>query len=234
MDNTSVNSSVINTEIVENANRFTEFLSSETVAPVRKSITIIPNIVADILDVALQHKMLKIQDDQYKQKVELAQRYLEYQDKNARRQFSLEVEKIHTQADTVIAEIKYKSDMELAHIKCDENTKIQKIKSEECVRIKEIQTQYQLARNRQENEKEMFKAALNESSQRFKKQMKNAEKIQAEFSKLIQVITRKISNGTATEYEYKLLEHLSLLKIQALEKSFNISEGFLDMFIRGE
>lgn len=68
MDNTSVSSSEMTTEIVENASRFTEFLSSETVAPVRKSITIIPNIVADILDVALQHKTLEIQDNQFKQK----------------------------------------------------------------------------------------------------------------------------------------------------------------------
>ena len=146
----------------------------------------------------------------------------------------MEIEKIHTQAETAITEMEYKRDIELAHIRWNEKTQIQKIKSDEYVKLIEIQTQYELARNRQENEKEMFKRALNESSQRFKKQMKNAEKLQSEFSKLMQVITKKISKGTATDYEYKLLEHLSLLKIQALEKSFNISEGFLDMFIRGE
>lgn len=43
-------------EIVENASRVTEFLSSETIAPVSKGLTIIPNIVKDILDVALRNK----------------------------------------------------------------------------------------------------------------------------------------------------------------------------------
>ena len=64
-------SSQISEEIVSNAIRFTEFLSSENVVPVRNSISIIPNVVADILDVALKHKTLKIQDSQFRRKAEL-------------------------------------------------------------------------------------------------------------------------------------------------------------------
>ena len=41
----------------------------------------------------------------------------------------------------------------------------------------------------------------------------------------------KITHGNASNYEYKLLEQLTELKIRALEKDFDISEGFLDIFM---
>lgn len=59
-------------EIVDNASDFTEFLASESIVPIRKNITLIPNIVKDILDVVLDNRRLKIQDNQLKRKVELA------------------------------------------------------------------------------------------------------------------------------------------------------------------
>lgn len=77
----------------------------------------------------------------------------------------------------------------------------------------------------------MFEKALRESNKRYKRQMKNIEKVQSELNALIRAITNKMMNGTASDYEYKLLEHFSSLKIQALDKSFDISEGFLNMFL---
>ena len=224
----------ITNEIVDNASLFTEFLSSDTVEPIRNTITIIPNVVKDILDVALENKKLKIQDSQFRRKAKLAQQYLEFQDKNAQRKYHIEIEKIHAQADTVIAEVMQKRDVELAHIELTKRTQLQKIQSDERIELTKIQSKYELARQKQINEKEMFEKALRESNKRYKRQMRNVEKVQSELNALMEVITKKIINGTVSDYEYKLLEHFSNLKIQALDKSFNISEGILKMFVGGE
>lgn len=133
----------VTSEIVDNASLFTDFLSSDTVEPIRETITIIPNIVKDILDVALENKRLKIKDSQFRRKAELAQHYLEFQDKNAQRKYHIELENIHTQADTVIAEIEQKRDVELAHIESTKRTQLQKIESDERIELKKIQSQYE-------------------------------------------------------------------------------------------
>lgn len=221
----------ISNDIVDNASHFTEFLSSDTVDPVRNTITVIPNIIKDILDVALENKKLKIQDGQFRRKAELAQRYLEFQDKNAQRKYHIELEKIHAQADAAIAEIAQKRDVELAQIESTKKTQLQKIESDERIELTKIQSKYELARQKQINERKMFEKALQESNKRYKRQMKNIEKVQSELNALIRAITNKMMNGTASDYEHKLLEHFSSLKIQALDKSFDISEGFLNMFL---
>lgn len=234
MDNQLKTYPSVANEIVDNASHFTEFLSSDTVEPVRKTITIIPNIVKDILDVALENKKLKIQDSQFRRKAELAQHYLEVQDKNAQRKYHIELEKIHAQADTVIAEVEQKRDVELAHIESTKRTQLRKIQSDEHIELTKIQSKYELARQKQINEKEMFEKALKESNKRYKRQMRNAEKVQSELNSLMKVITNKMMNGTVSDYECKLLEHFSNLKIQALDKSFDISEGILKIFVGGE
>lgn len=221
----------ISNEIVDNASHFTEFLSSDTVDPVRNTITVIPNIIKDILDVALENKKLKIQDGQFRRKAELAQRYLEFQDKNAQRKYHIELEKIHAQADAAVAEIEQKHDIELAHIESTKITQLQKIESDEYIELTKIQSKYELARQKQINERKMFEKALRESNKRYKRQMKNIEKVQSELNALIRAITNKMMSGTVSDYEYKLLEHFSSLKIQALNKSFDISEGFLNMLL---
>ena len=234
MNNELVSSTQIATEIAENATRFTEFLSSNTVAPVRKTITIIPNVIKDILDVTLEHKQLKLQDSQLRHKVELAQKYLVMYNENSKRQTSLELEKIHANSNMTIAEIAQKRDCELAKIETEKEMKLSQIESNEHLKKAELQSQYELGKQQLDNQMKMFQMALQESNQRFYTQMKSAEKIQAEFSQLIKVITKKIVKGTATEYEYKALDNLASLKIQALQNNFNISDGFLHMFARGD
>ena len=91
MENQLAISSDMTTEVIDNASRFTEFLSSETVAPVRKSLTLIPNIIADILNVALENEKLKRQDKQFERKAEIIQSYLELQDRNLQRQFQVDI-----------------------------------------------------------------------------------------------------------------------------------------------
>lgn len=56
MDNQLEIYSSITNEIVDITSHYTEFLSSDMVEPVRNMITIIPNIVKNILDVALENK----------------------------------------------------------------------------------------------------------------------------------------------------------------------------------
>lgn len=233
MDNQLAMSSDMTTEVIDNANRFTEFLSSETVAPVRKSITLIPNIIADILYVALENKKLKMQDKQFERKAEIARSCLELQDRNLQRQFHVELEKIHMEAETRIAVETQKCNLKLEEIRSNQKNQLEKIKSDEYIKIAEIKYQYELIRQKQERDKEFFLKKLHESNRQFNRKMKNAEKVQSELSQLIKVITNKIMKGTANNYEYKLLERLSKLKIQTLEKTFDISEGFLDIFMEG-
>ena len=71
MDNQLEAYSSVSNEIIDNASHFTEFLSSDTVEPVRKTITIIPNIVKDILDVALENKKLKDEIKEIQEKYKL-------------------------------------------------------------------------------------------------------------------------------------------------------------------
>ncbi len=231
MDNQLATSSQVTTEIIDNANQFTDFLSSETVTPIRKSISLIPNIIGDILNVALENKKLNIQNAQFKQKAKILHEYLELQDTNLQRQFQLQLEKIHVEAEVKIAEEKQKCNIKLNEIKVNQKTQLKKIKSDERIRIAEIRSQYELTRQKQERDKELFLKALHASDLRFNKKMKNVEKIQSELSFLIKAIMNKIIHGNASNYEYKLLEQLTELKIRALEKDFDISEGFLDMFM---
>lgn len=234
MENQLEDYPLISNEIVDNANYFTEFLLSDTVEPVRKTITIIPNIVKDILEVVLENKKLKIQDSQFRRKAELMRHYLEFQDKDAQRKYHIELERIHVQANAVIAEVEQKRDVELAYIESAKKIQLQKIQSNEHIELTKIQSTYKLARQKQINEREMFEKALRESNKRYKRQMKNIEKVQSELNSLIKVITNKMINGTVSDYEYKLLESFSNLKIQALDKSFDISEGILKMFVGDE
>ena len=127
-----------------------------------------------------------------------------------------------------------KRDVELAHIESTKRTQLQKIQSDERIELTKIKSKYELARQKQINEKEMFEKALRESNKRYKRQMRNVEKVQSELNSLMKVITNKMMNGTVSDYECKLLEHFSNLKIQALDKSFDISEGILKMFVGGE
>ena len=41
----------------------------------------------------------------------------------------------------------------------------------------------------------------------------------------------KIVKGQANSHDYDLLKHLSELKINSLKTNFDISEGFLDIFM---
>ena len=234
MNNELVSSTPTTTEIAENATRFAEFLSSETVTPVRKTITIIPNIIKDILDVTLEHKQLKIQDAQTRRKIELAQKYLSIYNEKLQHQTNLERERIHANSNVIIAEITQKRDSELAKIEAEKRIQLEKIESNERLKKADLQSRHELGLQKMNNQLKMFQMALQASNQRYFRQMKSAAKIQKEFSQLIEVITKKISKGTATEYDYHLIANLASLKIQALEKNFNICNGFLDMFSKGE
>jgi len=218
---------------VENASRFTEFLSSEAVAPISTSITIIPNIIKDILNVVLEHKQLKIQDKQFRRKAELAQQFLTLHDKHSQRLFQAEIEKVHTNANAIIADIEQRREVGLAQIESDKQVQLRKINAYERTQIKDIESHYKQEHQRLAAEKEMFQKALRESSKQFDRQMRRWEEAQAELTQLINVIKNKIVKGTANEYEYELLGKLSMFKIHALDKSFDISQGFLEMFSGG-
>lgn len=223
----------LSNEIIDNASQFAEFLSSETIAPIRKTITLIPNVIKDIFDVALQHKQLRIQDKNYRRKAELAKKCLELQDIQSQRQYRVELERIRTSSDTAITEIKSNCKSSIAKINAETATKLAQIESDERMKLTEIYSQHDLNLKKIDNERKMFSEALRESNRRYNIQIKNIEKVQFELSQIINAITKKIIAGTATTYEYSLIEFLSSAKIQALDKSFNLSDSFLNMFSGG-
>ena len=100
-------------------------------------------------------------------------------------------------------------------------------------RLAEIHTQYELTRQKQETQKTIMLKAMQESNYRFNQQMDSINRVQKELDVLINSIMKRVSQKKATEYEYKLLEHLTALKVQTLDKTFNISEGFMDVFSQG-
>lgn len=221
-------------EILENAERFKDFLSSETIEPVNKTITIIPNIVKDIIDVVHENKRDEIKNTQFKQKAKLAQHYLELQDKNAQRRYNIELEKIHLQTGISIAEINQKREVKLAAIKAQKRTELQKIQSNEHIQLAKIQSEYELARQEQKNEIKKFEKALQTSNKQYKKKMKNEKKILSELNIIINAITNKMMNGTINDNDYKYLITLTTLQIQLLDKTYDISEGFLNIFSGGK
>lgn len=222
----------VSTEIINNASSFAEFLASDTIAPIRKSITIIPNIIKDILDVGLEHKQLRIQDRNLRRKAELAKEFLELQDINSQRQYRVELERIRSTADVSIAEIRRDRDMTLSQIKSTERQRLAEIRSNEKTKIAELKVHYEIEMQRINNQKEMFNAALHESNKRFNNQIKIVKETQEELSKMIDAIMKNVLSGNATDYQCQLLKSLTELKIQAVDKTFDISEGFLDMFSR--
>lgn len=201
----------ITDEIVNNACQFTDFLASDAVVPVSKKLTIIPDFVKDILDAALQNKQLKIQNIQYMKKAELASEYLKYRNEEALCKYRTEVDVINKQKEIDIA----------------------RIESNERITVTKTYADYKLAREKQELEKKKFKEILKESNRRFNQRINEVKKLQLEFNALIGVIMNKIANGTAGTNDYDCFHYLCDFKYRLVSESFDISQGFIDMFAKG-
>lgn len=93
MNNTIDTSLPVSTEIVEQASQFTEFLSSGAVISGYKPTTQIAKVLSDVLDIILKNKVLNMEDEQFRSKVELIQQNLRNQDSHSQRQFKIELEK---------------------------------------------------------------------------------------------------------------------------------------------
>lgn len=122
--------------------------------------------------------------------------------------------------------------MTLSQIKSTERQRLAEIRSNEKTKIAELKVHYEIEMQRINNQKEMFNAALHESNKRFNNQIKIVKETQDELSKMIDAIMKNVLSGNATDYQCQLLKSLTELKIQAVDKTFDISEGFLDMFSR--
>lgn len=201
----------ITDEIVNNACQFTDFLASDAVVPVSKKLTIIPDFVKDILDAALQNKQLKIQNIQYMKKAELASEYLKYRTEEALCKYRTEVNEINKQKEIDIA----------------------RIESNERITVIRTYADYELAREKQKIEKEKFEKLLKESNERFKQRASEVEKLQLEFNALAGIIMNKIANGTAGINDYDCFHDLCDFKYRLVSGSFDISQGFIDMFAKG-
>ncbi len=221
------------TPILENASKFNDFLSSETIKPVRSKLKIIPNIVQDICDFILENRQQKMQERQFNTKVELFHQTLKARDRDSQRKYDFEIEKIHLDAKTKIYESNNIRDAKLAEVEANKLVHLAKIRSNEKTKIKEIESNYKLEKKRLDNSYESFNKLLKESNRRFNSQIKNFEKVQSDFSNIINAITQKLISGKASEYELELLKQLSVLKTQCFDKDFDVSYGLISMFGEG-
>lgn len=215
--------------IIENAEKFSEFLSSEPIRSIQPKITIIPNLLNDILNYAIECKKVKSDNNRIRSQTELANKYLDLQERNSQRYYAAEIEKSHMNAEVKIQEIEYQTQVKLADIKADEHKQLEQIRSNEHIQITKLKSDYELALKRQNNDMKKFLKTLKESNYRFKCEIKNLSKVQAELGELIKVITIRITQGQATTQDYDLLKQITLLKVQALDKNFDISEGLMSI-----
>lgn len=231
MDTQLANQTSIITPVLENAGKFNDFLSSETMEPVRSGLKIIPDIIQDICDFCLENKKLKMYDKQFKIKADLFQQTIELQNANSLRKYELNKEQMRLNANIKNADINKARDITLAKIEANKQTQISKITSEEKIQLEEIKTKYNLEIKKQNDKYKAFVKILTESNTRFKARIKHLNKIQSDFNDIIKAITQKIINGNASEYEYDLLKHITtLLDKQCSEENFDITVGLINMF----
>lgn len=210
------------TNIIENAEKFSKYLSSEAVNPIRPSLTIIPNALKDILNYLIERRVLKEEDKKFDTKTKLANKSLELQERNSRRKYNLEINKVQEEAGIAIREIEQQ-----------EIIALKKIKSEERTELAKINTDYNLARIQQDNEMKMFLKGLKESGRRFDKCMQEKIKFQEELSQIISLITNKMVKGRVSKEEYTILNQAITMKKEALANQFDMSEILVKIFGEG-
>ena len=231
MDNNSlIPYSDLTSTIAENANKFTELLSTNAMQPISQSLSIIPNVIADITNFILEYKKMKIDERTTKEKINLVKLNIALQEHINQKKYSVEIAKINSQTKLAIRESDKQKEVRLAEIDKEEHLGLEKIQSDERIRILEIQNQYELSRQRQDNERIKFLEGLKASNDRFYRKIENVEKFQVELNHIIGFIITRISNGYSNSDDYETLRHLTSLKAQSLKDSFDISEGFLKMF----
>lgn len=223
----------INNEVIEGANKFVEFLSSDTVANVRPTITVIPNIIKDILNVGLEHKELKIKDRNLRRKEEIAKGYLEVLDKHSQRNQIVRLEEIRSEFAIANAKVANECTVQLEKIKTEKEYRIAQIKSNEAVSLSEIKAKYEIEMQKINEKKIAFSKSVDSSNRQFDRKMKNAEKIQEEFTAIINSLTIKMKKSALNEYELNLYIHLTQLKMQALLNTFDLKNELIDFFGKG-
>lgn len=221
----------VTTEIIDNATNFKDFLSSDEVKPIRKSLKIIPNVIDDIINVILENKRLNIENKQFIRKAEMLDKYLDLKDKDLQRQYYYELEKIHIEAETEIMKENNRYDVQLEEIKSYEKMQLKQIESDEKKRIAELRIQYDLVRQEQERKREQFNRILDESNRRFDRKMIQAKQVQKELTKILRILTTKLIKGTANDLDCKLISQLSEMKVKVLDDTFNIVEEFVNIFM---
>lgn len=144
------------------------------------------------------------------------------------------MKKIHSQTNTTIAEITQRGNTELERIKREEHVRLKKIESDERLKVLELHSQYEIDRQKQKDERERIKMVLREDIRRSNIRIKDTKKVQAELSQIVQVITKKVINNSATESELSLLPKILDLETQMLHDSYNLSEGLFNLLVQGE
>jgi len=232
-------------EIFDKASEFTRFLSSETIRPIRRSLSIIPSVIRDISDFFLDLKRLKIDEKTSAAKAELIGQYIAIQERDSQRRFALESEKIQkqyalemhkisTETETTLAKIDKRRTVELADIEKETTLGLEMIRAEGYAKLADIKRQYDIERRRQDFSLKKFMEALRESARRYDCDLRDRAKTQSELTKIIEVLTGKMAVGQLTSSEMEYLLHLTKFKVELTQcKTFDISEGFIKMFSGG-
>lgn len=211
----------VTANIIEGANNFSAFLACDIPDLVRSKISIIPNFVKDILDVALEYKKVKIQDKQFKRKAEIAEQFIKLQDNNSKRHFSSELARINSNEKTAIKEIEQRKECTLAQIKANENIEITK-----------LTMQYKMKMKKLNEQADRFSKILKEDQRRFDLKTQERQEIIKELTHIISLITLKISSDQASDKDINMLCSVSDLLIQFQKDSVDIEEEFLKFFIK--
>lgn len=222
---------------VESVSKFSDFLKTDTVTQIRPTIRILPSIVKDILDTIIEVKKINVNNRQYNQKIDLANRVLDVQEEGIQARRKVELEKIHSDTRIKLREIESSYQIHLAQINADLEKELASINADEKVKLLTLKANYDLEKKKQDDMMARFKQEVDESNRRFNIQMKNIarqyrdmEKTRREISSTIKALNTKIINGTAQKEDYDIYKYLIQLKMNSYRDNFNITEELINIF----
>lgn len=228
VDNVSEN---VNSEIIDNACKFVNLLTSEEMAETRNKLTIIPNVLKEILALPLENKKLNIQNQNTLRKAELAKEYLSVFDKASARNHDIKLAQIKSEFAVVMSNIEKERRIKLAEIENSKQTSLRKIEMDERIELAKLQSYHDLELRKLEEKSNTFQKWLDESNKRFFAKINQHAKLQNEFTI---IINHLISKSNLDESELKTVQMLINAKTNAMNNAFDLRSEFLDFFYKGE
>ena len=201
-----------NAQIVDNVCKFVNLLGTEEMSETTSKLTIIPNILKDILSLPLEHKRLNIQNQNTLIKAELAKQYLTLVDQNNARDHKLQREKII-------------SDFSIA---------MHQIETQERTTLEKYKLDYELEIRRIDEKSKAFHRWFDLLNKEIDAKSKERSEAQKELTLVMKALTSKLlSAGTLSEYENQVLQMVIKAITDLCQKS-DLQSILLDFFTNRE